>query len=117
MYEQKEKNMSLFVFSLIVSLHMNTGLPMDHQRHPLKNGSTINRAVRMIVQASENTVDLEQPPKASKTPQTTSSGNGKSPPQTESNSQPRQKKRPPFKEFMPSEEIEVDHAVDFPVDI
>ena len=109
--------MSLLVFSLIVSLHMNSGLPMDHQRHPLKNAATINRAVGMIGQASENIVDLGQPPKTSKTPQTSSSGNGKSPPQTESNRQPRQKKRPPFKEFVPSEEIEVDHAVDFPVDI
>ena len=110
--------MGLFVFVLVISLQINSVLVTDQHPHPIGYMLTIDSVVRRVVQASENTVDRGQPPKIVETPQTTSSEPAKSETQTESNNQPQQmKKKLPLKEFLPSEEIEADHAVDFPVDI
>ena len=112
------KHVSLIILLLVLYAPSNRSLGMAQEPDSMACDQYRNRAVIVIAQASKDAADQENATGSEKKHNAVSSDRKPSETQTPSKDQQSQhKKKKTFKDFSPSEKIEVDQAVDFPVDI
>ena len=110
------KRICLFVLWFALGIHTGFFHGTARQAVASDSDSTLIATARRFAQASGKTPDIGASP--THEDQTgVSSGRKKPEAQPESTTTQEKDKNKPFREFVPSEKIEADNAVDFPVDI